>query len=218
MLQEQGQHAADDHADQQVRQLARIKPDQQGHQQRGQPDGHEVEVDVAGFPEYIHPGMQERLPLGHMDTQDVLHLAGRDQDGGAGGKADDDRVRNKVDQHAEARQAETQLVDAGEKGQCQRQGDEFRCARRGVVTDGRENDDGNRRGRARHQVMGRSEQCRDNRRHHRGIQTILRRQSRDGREGNALGQHDHGAGQAGQQVSLQRASRYQPEPVQKREN
>ena len=55
----------------------------------------------------------------HWQPADVHHLAAGDQDGGAGCKANHNRMRNEVDQAAQPRKAESKLDKP--RQQCQRQ-------------------------------------------------------------------------------------------------
>jgi len=50
------------------------------------------------------------------------------------------------------------------------------------------------------------------------LQTVLRRQAGDDREGNALGEHDDRAGDPGQEIGFQRTPRDLRPPVEKKED
>ena len=67
------------------------------------------------------------------------------------------------------------------------------------------------------QVPGRAEQRRDDRRHHRRVQTVFRRHAGERREGDALRQHDDRADQAGERVGAQRVAVDPRPPAQERE-
>jgi len=51
----------------------------------------------------------------HLQPEEVLDLAGGDENGGTRGEADDDRVRNEIDQRAQPRQTHRQLNQAGQE-------------------------------------------------------------------------------------------------------
>ena len=137
-----------------------------------------------------------------VDAEEILHLAGGDQQRGTGGEADHHGMRDEIDQHAHARQAQDQLEQAGEEGQGQHHADELRRAGFGERAHRGEYRDGNRGGRAGNQMPAGAEQGGDDGRHHGGIQAVFRRHAGDGGEGHALRQHDHRAGDAGDQVGL----------------
>ena len=70
------------------------------------------------------------------------------------------------------------------------------------MTDGGKNNDRYRGCWARYQVIGRPEHCGNDWCDHRGVQAILRWQTRDYREGYALRQNNYGAGKTGSEVRL----------------
>ena len=88
------------------------------------------------------------MPSRHGQSQHVFHLAGGDENGGAGGEPHNNGVGNKIDQRAQSGQTKGQLVDPGQKRKRQHHLD-VRCrSRLRHLADGAEDDDGNGGGRA----------------------------------------------------------------------
>jgi hypothetical protein len=123
-----------------------------------------------------------------MHAEVVLELARRDQHCRAGREANDDGVRNKVDERAHAGDAHDQHQDAGQEGECESKlhilfgsghSERAQCC---------EHHDGHGGGRARDEVPGRAEQRADDRRDHCRVHTILWWQAGDRRVGDRLGQ------------------------------
>ncbi len=84
----------------------------------------------------------------YVQAEEILDLAGGDEDGRARGEADDHGVRDEVDQHAQPGQAHRELDHSGKKGECQHEADELSAAGLGQRADRGENHDGNRGGRS----------------------------------------------------------------------
>ena len=91
--------------------------------------------------------------------------------------------------------------------------DVLRRAGFGLVRERGEDGDRDRGGRAGNEVPAGAEQRGDDRRHHGGVEAVLRRQAGDGGEGDALRQDDQRAGEAGDQVVAQCLPTYQRPPL-----
>jgi hypothetical protein len=91
-------------------------------------------------------GAGEGVAAFDVEAEHIFQLAGADEDRGACGKGDHHRVRDEVDQHAEPGKAEGELIDTRQESQGQCQLHELGGAGGRMLTDGREDHQGDRRG------------------------------------------------------------------------
>ena len=122
----------------------------------------------------------------------------------SGSETEQHRRRNEIGQHAQPQRANQPLQHADHYGDGQRQLDVG-----GAEGHGQRRQHGKQRqrigvGRPRHDMPAGAEQRGDDARHHCRVQAIFRRQTRQRGKGDALGQHQHRAQQAGHGVSAQR--------------
>ena len=213
-IQDLGDDAADNHRHDHVRNLLDVAAGEDARHQGDDADTGDPGVDVAGLRNELMDDLVEGRAARDPDAEEIAHLTGGDQDGGAGGEADDHRVRDEIDQCAHARQSQDQLEHADQESERQHQADVVRRARLGLVGKGGEDGDGDRRGRAGDEMPGGAEERADHCRHHRCIEAVLRRQAGDGGEGDALRKDDQCAGEARQQVVLCRLPIDQRPPEQ----
>ncbi len=209
-------HATHHHGHDHVRQLGNVALGQNTHGQRDRTDKRDPGIDVADLRDCLFDHHMEGCAARDVDTEEILHLTGRDEQRGTGREADDHRVRDEVDQHSHAREPEDQLEQSGEEGEREHHADELRRTGFGEGTDGGEHRDGDGRGRSGDQMPARPEQGGDDRRQHGGIQTVFRRHPGDGGESHALRQHDQRTGDAGDQVGTGGAAIHHVPPLHER--
>ena len=151
--------------------------------------------------------VKKPLPGGDRDAEEGVELRGHDQQRRAGGESDDDRVRDEVDEAPEAREPHRELDRADEHAKREHQRHVVGSAGRGERRDRGEHDERQRVGGAADEMPRRSPQRRDDRRDHRAIEAILRRQPGERRVGDALRQHDERADEPGLRVRAERRAR-----------
>ena len=175
-----GHHTPHHHRHDHIGQLGNEPLGQNAHRQRDHPDKRDIKIDVAELRDGLFDHYMERCTTRDIDTEEVLHLASRDQQGGARCETDDHGMRDEVDQHSHACQPQDQLEHAHQKGQRQHHADEFRRAGIGQRTHGGEYGDGDSSSRPRDQMPTRPEQRGDDCRQHSRIQAVFRRHAGDG--------------------------------------
>ena len=155
------------------------------------------------------------LPGGHSDQRRKLRQ--RDDDGGGVDEAHQHRLRQQIDRHAHAQQAEAELEQTRQQRQQHRVGDER------VAAQGRERCDAGRgeqrghRHRARGQLRRRAEQNTDNRGQQRGVQSVISREPGELRIGERLGDDDQRHGDSREHVVIQ-SPFARTGPAEKRKN
>ena len=145
----------------------------------------------------------DQAVAGKVQAQQMAQLLDSDQDSGAGRKADDDRMGDKVDQHAQPGHAHGQLDEAHHQGHEPRQEHVLGRARGGQGKEGGQDQQRDGVGRPGVQLVGGAPQGADDGGHDGGIDAHLRGQLGDEGIGHGLGQQDDGHGQAGDQVGPQ---------------
>ncbi len=116
--------------------------------------GGRVGMDVTQMLDEIKQLLRQMQATGHVEAKKVLQLAGRDQNGRAGGEAHHHRVGDEIHQRAQARDAHGQFDDSHHERERQRVGHVVDAARIGQHAQGREQHDGGRGGRAGDQLAG----------------------------------------------------------------
>jgi hypothetical protein len=143
-------------------------------------------------------------PAGTGNAEEVAQLSGDDQERRAGREADDDRVRYEVDQRAQLGDPHRQLHRTDQQAQREHQRDVVGAAWNRQRRDRGEHDQRQRVGRAADLLPRRAPQRGDDRRHHRAVEPVLRRQPGQRRIRNTLRQHDQRADEAGHRVGAHR--------------
>ena len=164
------------------------------------------------------PDREQEIMAGrNLKPEELRRLRRDDEHADAGRVADHHGMRDEIDDDAELEDAERQFDQARHDRQRHGELDVVgRAGRREGGERGRQNERG-RRGGAGDQMPRRPEEGGHDRGHDRGVEPVLRRHSRDGREGDALRQHDDGAGEPRQKVGARRTPVDQRRPPQERE-
>ena len=116
-LQQRDRQRGDEEGNEKRRQLRCESSQQQNHGQCG--TAHSESVDAGGADRSkVHRPFGDELgwQRAGAQSQEVAHLAGRDDDGNAGGESGDHRHRNEANQPADARVACGNQNDAGQEG------------------------------------------------------------------------------------------------------
>ena len=157
-IQDRCYHAANHHGDDHVGQLAQITFGEDAGDQRDDAYAQHPGLDVLNVRAELDQHLMKMGAARHVEAEEVLDLAGGDENRRTCGEADDDGVRDEVDQCAEPRQTHRQLNQAGQQGECKHQADELRTARFGQRADRGKHHDRDCGCRARHQVPARAPQ------------------------------------------------------------
>ena len=153
---------------------------------------------------------EERRIGGNRNSDESLYLRGGNENRRACTKADDHRMRNEIDQSAQSSDAHHELEEAGQKRDGKNEAYVIRASDRCHLTEAGKEQDRHGVSWSGNHVKAGAEQRRERRWDHGGIQTILRRQTGQDGEGNALRQSQHRARESRDEIGTGRA------PVDKR--
>ena len=157
---------------------------------------------VADLLQYAPDVIDEMFAATHRYAENLVELGQADNDGGRIGKADDDRMGEKVDDHAELEQAEQKLNAADQKGEQDGQCDELLRADSGKRRQRRCGQQRNHRHRAGGELGRRAPHGGDHHRQERGVQAVIRRQACQLGVSHGLGDKHQCDGEAGNQIGF----------------
>ena len=120
-VQRQRSQAADQHGHDHVGNPGDPIAHSDARQQRNETDQEDVWVDLAGMSEQGPEDAEEHCAMGNVDAEEVLDLAGDDQQSRPRSEADNHGVGNEIHQGAKASHPHHQLHQADHEGQGQYQ-------------------------------------------------------------------------------------------------
>ena len=118
------QQRGQSHRDQHVRQTRGKALERDHERQRRQAHRQRGQVGVADLPQHAGDVAHEVVAAAHRHAQQLVQLRQRDDDRRRVGEADDHRVRQQVDDRAQAQHAHAKLDQSYQEGQQDGQGDE----------------------------------------------------------------------------------------------
>jgi hypothetical protein len=117
VVEQRRNQAADDHRRDHVGKFRDVAFRQETGDQRHRTDRSDIRVDLADLQPELMQDFIERHAARDGQTEETFDLAGGDEHGGPGRKADNHGMRDEVDQGSHVRQAKNELIQADQKGQ-----------------------------------------------------------------------------------------------------